>query len=79
MRLWPIFPGLVISYLVRPLVPHSWIPGGSYLIGSGVTVMFLAGLMVSLHFLRPRISIWLSGIFALSSALAFVGYLMTKA
>ncbi len=78
-KLWPVLPGLVISYLMSDWLPQSWLPRGAQVIGLTVTVLFVAGVLLAL--LRVRREFWalLMGVFVFCCGLAFLAnLLMTK-
>ena len=74
IKLWPVFPGLVISYFMREWVPLSCVPQWTYVLGLALTVLFVTGVIFGL--LRVRRGFWplLAGVFALSCAIASVAH-----
>lgn len=76
LRLWPVFPGLVITYLLRAWVPQSWIPQWTFL---PLTALFVTLILLGLRRVRRGFWALLAGIFALSCAFAFLAYLMMRA
>jgi len=79
IKLWPVFPGLVISYAMRAWFPGSWVPQSAYVLALAVTVLFVT--IIILGLLRVRRGFWalFAGVFALSCVIASVAHSMMKA